>query len=252
MDARRGRSSSFSFLRRRRRHQKEKSPTFLRFSRALSWPIFPLSTVRPSSLLVRLLQPKESKSRDRKGCRFGVYFCLSLCFFITIDSFLSFFVDLPFFFRRNRAAGENRQSSQLHSTHSKLQLSQNFNSTQDEILRRAVSHHGGRCWKQIGENFGPWRNENLDPKMRPNAVSAEGELAVSAIVSRERSLSRFRLPRRELQLSLSLISSPLSLPLITLSFSTTTKKHYQNKTKTQRPTSTTAPTCSASTAGRKF
>ena len=29
---------------------------------------------------------------------------------------------------------------------------------QDEILRRAVSHHGGRCWKQIGEDWGAERN----------------------------------------------------------------------------------------------
>ena len=67
--------------------------------------------------------------------------------------------------RRKKKKKGSRRARLHHSL--QLQLYQNFKSNhQDEILRRAVSHHGGRCWKQIGENSAPEKRARISTKSR--------------------------------------------------------------------------------------
>ena len=161
VDARRGRSSSFFLLTPTSTSPEasKKNPTSPLFLRALAWSISPLSAMRPSRVFMSLLTLKEMRRYGRKWCQFRPLKGRSLPLVLLLFRHRQLSPSLSIAaLRRKRLLAKktlNVHSLTLSPPTLSLSLSRNpfqSNSRQDEILRRAVSHHGGRCWKQIGED----------------------------------------------------------------------------------------------------
>ena len=115
--------------------------------------------MRPSRVFMSLLTLKEMRRYGRKWCQFRPLKGRSLPLVLLLFRHRQLSPSLSIAaLRRKRLLAKktlNVHSLTLSPHTLSLSLSRNpfqSNSRQDEILRRAVSHHGGRCWKQIGED----------------------------------------------------------------------------------------------------